>query len=271
MFQRLLEQPEIRPRQRQEKPCIAQAAAKTSVNTQISVSSAESALPPLAAPPKRPFARYSADKKIAGVCAGVARYLDLDANLVRAIWLLCLLRWHRLSPTSSSGSSCPWTRNPPCFPHKDPHNQERTMLSDDVARLSSTLLTFPCQSRKSKYRGILRAAPPSTLPALNAMRIPCARAASCCRRSALRLFSPPPVAPAKSRLRGRFHPRPHFLPARKPPRQPPESTESSHGSRHSRRSPLPRALDRGPDTPAGTVPITTTRKVPTAKSTTRTS
>jgi phage shock protein C len=40
--------------------------------------------------PKRPFARYSADKKIAGVCAGVARYLDLDANLVRALWLLCL-------------------------------------------------------------------------------------------------------------------------------------------------------------------------------------
>ena len=40
--------------------------------------------------PKRPFARFSSDKKIAGVCAGVARYFDLDANLVRAIWLLCL-------------------------------------------------------------------------------------------------------------------------------------------------------------------------------------
>lgn len=45
------------------------------------------------APPslKRPFARFSADKKIAGVCAGVARYFDLDANLVRALWLLCVL------------------------------------------------------------------------------------------------------------------------------------------------------------------------------------
>jgi len=41
--------------------------------------------------PKRPFARYSADKKIAGVCGGVARYFDLDSSLVRALWLLCVL------------------------------------------------------------------------------------------------------------------------------------------------------------------------------------
>jgi phage shock protein C len=41
--------------------------------------------------PKRPFARFSADKKIAGVCAGVARYFDLDATLVRCIWVLCVL------------------------------------------------------------------------------------------------------------------------------------------------------------------------------------
>jgi phage shock protein C len=40
--------------------------------------------------PRRPFARDRADKKIAGVCGGVARYFDLDANLVRAVWLLCL-------------------------------------------------------------------------------------------------------------------------------------------------------------------------------------
>ncbi len=45
-------------------------------------------LPPI---PKRPFARVRADKKIAGVCAGVARYFDLDPTLVRAIWLLCIL------------------------------------------------------------------------------------------------------------------------------------------------------------------------------------
>lgn len=40
---------------------------------------------------KRPFARYSSDKKIGGVCGGVARYFDLDSNLVRAVWLLCVL------------------------------------------------------------------------------------------------------------------------------------------------------------------------------------
>jgi phage shock protein C len=45
-------------------------------------------LPPI---PKRPFARVRADKKIAGVCAGVARYFDLDPTLVRAIWLLSTL------------------------------------------------------------------------------------------------------------------------------------------------------------------------------------
>lgn len=40
---------------------------------------------------KKRFARYSTDKKIAGVCGGVARYFDLDASLVRALWLLCVL------------------------------------------------------------------------------------------------------------------------------------------------------------------------------------
>ncbi len=42
---------------------------------------------------KRPFARYSNEKKIAGVCGGVARYFDLDSSLVRAIWLLSTLLW----------------------------------------------------------------------------------------------------------------------------------------------------------------------------------
>jgi len=40
---------------------------------------------------KRPFARYSSDKKIGGVCGGIARYFDLDPTLVRAVWLLCVL------------------------------------------------------------------------------------------------------------------------------------------------------------------------------------
>lgn len=49
-------------------------------------------LPPISHPiVHRRFARYSADKKIAGVCAGVARYFDLDPSVVRAVWLLCVL------------------------------------------------------------------------------------------------------------------------------------------------------------------------------------
>jgi phage shock protein C len=35
--------------------------------------------------------RSRTDRKIAGVCAGVANYLDLDTTLVRVVWLLCLL------------------------------------------------------------------------------------------------------------------------------------------------------------------------------------
>jgi len=42
-------------------------------------------------PPPRRLMRSRYDKKIAGVCAGVARYLDLDTNLVRLVWLLCFL------------------------------------------------------------------------------------------------------------------------------------------------------------------------------------
>jgi phage shock protein C len=35
--------------------------------------------------------RPRADRKIAGVCAGMAHYLDLDVTLVRLIWVLITL------------------------------------------------------------------------------------------------------------------------------------------------------------------------------------
>ena len=35
--------------------------------------------------------RSSTDKKIAGVCAGLADYFDLDPTIVRVIWLLAIL------------------------------------------------------------------------------------------------------------------------------------------------------------------------------------
>ncbi|MBJ8339677.1 MULTISPECIES: PspC domain-containing protein [Antrihabitans] len=35
--------------------------------------------------PTRPFVRSSENKMVAGVCAGVAEYSNLDVNLVRAL------------------------------------------------------------------------------------------------------------------------------------------------------------------------------------------
>jgi phage shock protein C len=39
--------------------------------------------------PKR-LMRSSRDKKIAGVCAGIAEYFDLDPTLVRVLWLIAI-------------------------------------------------------------------------------------------------------------------------------------------------------------------------------------
>lgn len=33
----------------------------------------------------------SNDKKLCGVCAGIAEYLDLDPTVIRVIWLLAVL------------------------------------------------------------------------------------------------------------------------------------------------------------------------------------
>ncbi|HET7150525.1 MAG TPA: PspC domain-containing protein [Candidatus Acidoferrum sp.] len=35
--------------------------------------------------------RSSTDKKIGGVCAGLADYFDLDPTLIRVLWLLAVL------------------------------------------------------------------------------------------------------------------------------------------------------------------------------------
>jgi len=34
--------------------------------------------------------RPRAGRKIAGVCAGLAEYFDLDVSLIRIVWLICL-------------------------------------------------------------------------------------------------------------------------------------------------------------------------------------
>lgn len=39
----------------------------------------------------RRLTRSSTDKKIGGVCAGLADYFDLDPTIVRVVWLLAVL------------------------------------------------------------------------------------------------------------------------------------------------------------------------------------
>ena len=34
--------------------------------------------------------RSTKDKKLAGVCGGLAEYLDIDSTIVRLIWVVCL-------------------------------------------------------------------------------------------------------------------------------------------------------------------------------------
>jgi phage shock protein C len=46
------------------------------------------AAPPMA--PVKRLTRSSTDKKIAGVCAGLAEYFDLEPTIVRIVWLLAV-------------------------------------------------------------------------------------------------------------------------------------------------------------------------------------
>jgi phage shock protein C len=51
---------------------------------------AASSVPPVSGSHKR-LLRSTNDRKIAGVCAGVADYFDLDPTLVRVLWALAVL------------------------------------------------------------------------------------------------------------------------------------------------------------------------------------
>ena len=43
---------------------------------------------PFVGPEPRQLTRSIYDKKVAGVCAGVAKYLDVDVTVVRLVWLI---------------------------------------------------------------------------------------------------------------------------------------------------------------------------------------
>jgi phage shock protein PspC (stress-responsive transcriptional regulator) len=46
--------------------------------------------PAYTAPPTKRLMRSSRDKKLGGVCAGLAEYFDLDPTIVRIVWLLAV-------------------------------------------------------------------------------------------------------------------------------------------------------------------------------------
>jgi phage shock protein C len=46
--------------------------------------------PAYSAAPAKKLARSSRDKKLGGVCAGLADYFDLDPTIVRVVWLLAV-------------------------------------------------------------------------------------------------------------------------------------------------------------------------------------
>ena len=58
---------------------------------QPEATAASQSAPPYSAPQRRRIVRSINDRKIGGVCAGVADYFDLDPLLVRIVWLLLLL------------------------------------------------------------------------------------------------------------------------------------------------------------------------------------
>ena len=44
--------------------------------------------PPRAQPAPKRLVRFMPEKKVAGVCAGFARYMEVDVTLVRILWLV---------------------------------------------------------------------------------------------------------------------------------------------------------------------------------------
>ena len=44
----------------------------------------------IAPPPSKRLMRSRTDRKIAGVCGGIAEYLDVDSTIVRVIWVVAV-------------------------------------------------------------------------------------------------------------------------------------------------------------------------------------
>jgi phage shock protein C len=57
---------------------------------QLATDAARVSSAPVGAQPGKRLMRSSQDKKIGGVCAGLADYFDLDPTIVRVVWLLAI-------------------------------------------------------------------------------------------------------------------------------------------------------------------------------------
>lgn len=67
------------------------AGSKFCYNCGAKQAEAAPSTPPPVYPVRRRLVRSTNDRKIAGICAGVADYFDIDTTLVRVLWLLATL------------------------------------------------------------------------------------------------------------------------------------------------------------------------------------
>ncbi len=71
---------------------------------------------------KKKFYRSTTDKKIAGVCGGIAEYFDIDATLVRLIWA-CLIIFAGVGLWIYIIAAIVLPKNPGYTPYQDVNNQ----------------------------------------------------------------------------------------------------------------------------------------------------
>ena len=71
---------------------------------------------------KKKFYRSTTDKKIAGVCGGIAEYFDIDATLVRLIWA-CLIIFAGVGLWIYIIAAIILPKNPGYTPYQDVNNQ----------------------------------------------------------------------------------------------------------------------------------------------------
>ena len=71
---------------------------------------------------KKQLCRSKTDKKIAGVCGGIAEYFDIDATLVRLIWA-CLIIFAGVGLWIYIIAAIVLPKNPGYTPYQDVNNQ----------------------------------------------------------------------------------------------------------------------------------------------------